>query len=292
MIYNVTSGRGINGATLTVTAPAGVTVTVSKGAKTKSKTTDSAGKAVFRGLESGTWTVTITNGSQSASRQVVVTSDYTASLTFFSARIAVAYPAGSVCICSNGSTTLTAPDTSGSVTFNVDRAGTWTVKITSGTKVKTAAVEITASGQSESVEIDYLLYLYDRGDECTAVTGGWQGCNESASSATGTFTAEEAYLSVKNANNASYGAATVNAVDMTDYTTLHAIVTRQTSAIVRAMVGAAFPGTASGSVENTVGSSETELSLDITEINGKNKVLLRPKGTLSSALFVHRVWLS
>lgn len=292
MAIGSTNTGGSSGATLAVTAPAGVTVTAAKGGKTKTKTADSGGKAVFRGLESGVWTVTITDGTQTASRQVTVTSDYAASLTFFSASIAVTYPAGSQCTCTNGNTTLTAPDTSGSVTFDVDRAGTWTVTVTDGTNTASQDVAITSKGQSEALTLEYRLYLYNRGDQCTVVTGGWRGSNESTSSAKGAFTAEETYLSVKNVNNATYGAAMVNAVDMTDYTTLHTIVTRQASSLARAVVGAAFPGTASAEVEKKAGTDEMELTLDISQIIGKNRVLVRPKGDIGYALYVHEVWLS
>lgn len=290
MIFNVTGSGGVNGTTLTVTAPASVTATVSKGAKTKTKTTDSAGKAVFRGLESGVWTVTITDGSQTASKQVAVTLDYAASLTFFSATIRVTYPVGSVCTCSDGTTTLTAPDTSGSAVFTVPNAGTWTVKITSGGKVKTAAVQITAGGQSKSVAIDYILYLYNRGDQCTAVTGGWEKSCESAG--VGNLTAGNAYLIVqKGAENDAFGAAMVNEVDMTGYTTLHAIVSRTMKATMRMAVGPKFPGVAAGSVENDVSTVEKEMTLDISQISGKNKVLIRAKETTSTS-YIHEVWLS
>lgn len=293
MIFNVTSGGGANGASLTVTAPAGVTATVSKGGKTKSKTTDSAGKAVFKGLESGTWTVTITDGSQTASKQVVVASDYAASLTFFSATIAVTYPAGSVCTCTNGNTTLTAPDTSGSVTFDVDRAGTWTVTVTDGANTASQDVVITSKGQSEALTLEYRLYLYNRGDQCTAVTGGWGGANSSTASTTkGTFSAEESYLYVKNANYASYGAVTKNGVDVTDYTTLHVILNRDTSGDARMLIGPKFPGTPSGEVIVTVDNNEVELTLDITQISGYNKVLIQPSKGLSNPLYIHEVWLT
>lgn len=84
MIFNMTCGSGGSGSTLTVTAPAGVTVTASKDGKTKTKTADGAGEAVFRGLESGVWTVTITDGSREASTEVAVNAEYTAELAFSS----------------------------------------------------------------------------------------------------------------------------------------------------------------------------------------------------------------
>ena len=88
--------------------------------------------------------------------------------------IAVTYPAGSVCTCSNGTKTFTAKDTSGKALFNVPSAGTWTVSCTDGSKEKSVDVTITAAGQVESVNLSYALYLYNYGDKCEAVTGGWK----------------------------------------------------------------------------------------------------------------------
>ena len=87
--------------------------------------------------------------------------------------IAVTYPAGSTCTCSDGTTTLTARDTSGKALFNVPSAGTWTVSCTDGSSTVSKSVTITATGQVESVELSYRLYLYKNGDEFNDVTGGW-----------------------------------------------------------------------------------------------------------------------
>lgn len=76
-------GGGGTGATLTVTAPVGCTVTVSKDGKSKTRIVDASGVAVFKGLETGTWTVTITDGIQtSAPQTVTVTADYSAEISF------------------------------------------------------------------------------------------------------------------------------------------------------------------------------------------------------------------
>ena len=69
-------GGGGTGATLTVTGVAGSTVTVSKNGKSYTRTLDSNGKAIFKGLSSGTWTVTMTDGTHTATTTVVVTAEY------------------------------------------------------------------------------------------------------------------------------------------------------------------------------------------------------------------------
>ena len=75
-------GGSASGGTLTVTAPAGVTVSVSKDGKTKTKAADSSGVAVFKGLKSGTWTVSISDGEQTASKAVEITTDYSMAISF------------------------------------------------------------------------------------------------------------------------------------------------------------------------------------------------------------------
>ena len=81
-LYGFGGGSGVSGATLTVTAPAGCTVTVSKDGKTKIKTAGTDGLAVFKGLETGTWTVTITNGTDTFTNTVDLVADYTKTMDF------------------------------------------------------------------------------------------------------------------------------------------------------------------------------------------------------------------
>ena len=164
---------GGTGGTLTVTAPANVTVTVSKDGKTKTKNSGSSGVVVFKGLASGTWTLTITDGSQTSSKPVVVTADYSTVIAFFAATINITYPAGSTCTCSDGTTTLSAPDTSGTWACIVPNAGTWTAAATDGVENTSESVSITTDGQIVAIELSYLLWLYKSGYTYNAVTGGW-----------------------------------------------------------------------------------------------------------------------
>lgn len=164
---------GGTGGTLTVTAPANVTVTVSKDGKTKTKNSGTDGVVVFKGLASGTWTLTITDGSQTSSKPVVVTADYSTVIAFFTATINITYPAGSTCTCSDGTTTLSAPDTSGTWACIVPNAGTWTAAATDGVENTSESVSITTDGQIVAIELSYLLWLYKSGNTYNAVTGGW-----------------------------------------------------------------------------------------------------------------------
>ena len=158
-------GGGSSGSsgTLTVTAPAGCTVTVSKDGKSKTKTSGADGVAVFKGLSSGEWTVTIANDTQTAQKTITITADYAVSIAFFAATINVTYPAGSTCTATDGTTTLTAPDTTGSWACIVPNAGTWTVSCTDGTKTKSITVQISTDGEAKSVTLGYIEYLVKSG---------------------------------------------------------------------------------------------------------------------------------
>ena len=157
-LYGFGGGSGGTGATLTVTAPAGATVTVSKDGKSKTKVADLDGVAVFKGLSSGDWLLSITDGTQTAQKTVTITADYTAAITFFSATIHVRYPAGSTCTATDGTTTLTAPDTSGTWDCVVLNAGTWTFGY-NGHAID--SVEITENGETS---LALPLYLYKSGE--------------------------------------------------------------------------------------------------------------------------------
>lgn len=172
-LYGFGASGGGSGGTLTVTAPANVTVTVSKDGKTKTKNSGTSGVVVFKGLASGTWTLTITDGSQTSSKPVVVTADYSTVIAFFAATINITYPAGSTCTCSDGTTTISAPDTSGTWTCIVPNAGTWTAAATDGVESTSESVSITTDGQIAAIELSYLLWLYKSGNTYNAVTGGW-----------------------------------------------------------------------------------------------------------------------
>lgn len=149
------SGGGFYPA-IVVTAPTGSTVTATDG-ETSLVGTEVSGKWTFQIPSYGVWNITATLNGQTATTSVSVTEvkQYAVTLTYFAATIAVTYPSGSTCTCSNGTTTLTAPNTTGSYTFTVPSAGTWTVKSTNGTDTAQQAVSITANGQSTSVTLSY-----------------------------------------------------------------------------------------------------------------------------------------
>ena len=169
---DVTGGGGAGG-NLKVIALAGVAVTVTKGSKVKQKVADAAGVAMFTGLETGTWTVTLPADVSPPTRTVDIDVDYVVVIAYFSATINITYPSGSTCTCSDGTTTLSAPDTSGTWACIVPNAGTWTAAATDGVENTSESVSITTDGQIAAIELSYLLWLYKSGNTYNAVTGGW-----------------------------------------------------------------------------------------------------------------------
>lgn len=151
---------GVGDYTLYVNAPPGVTVTAKKGETTYSKTANDDGLAIFESLEIGTWTVQITNGVDTSTSTVVVKPDYSVTMAFFAATINITYPAGSVCTCTDGDTTLTAPDTSGTWVCIVPNAGAWTASCTDNVQSDSGGVIITAKGESKTIRLNYAVTAY------------------------------------------------------------------------------------------------------------------------------------
>ena len=276
MIGRVNTGGGTGG-TLTVTAPANVTVTVSKDGKSKTKNSGTSGVVVFKGLASGTWTLAITDGSQTSSKPVVVTADYSTVIAFFAATINITYPAGSTCTCSDGTTTLSAPDTSGTWACIVPNAGTWTAAATDGVENTSESVSITTDGQTVAVELSYYTYLFKPNTDTTNVTGGWQlNSNGSLDSA-----GDQLVATFTNAYNhgKAFNVATINKIDFTEFTTLvatckaadknNAAPSSATFAVASTQTGLNAAGTASTKVASTTFSnSTTTVQIDVSEISG------------------------
>ena len=247
------SGDGTGGK-LIVTAPAGVTVTISKDGKTKTKVSDAEGIAVFKGLATGDWTVTITDGAQTATKTVTVTADYSTDITFFSATINVTYPAGSTCTATDGVTTLTAPDTSGFWACVVENAGEWTFTVQKHALTWKKTVSITNSDQT--IDVEFSEYVYDNGafaDGCSYVTKAYN-------TESWTDISTDKYLA---ASGRFGGIYLTPKIDMTPYTTL----TMRVSGGAR--VGVSSDGTESGLIAQASASAttETEYTVDISGVN-------------------------
>lgn len=302
MIGRVNTGGGTGG-TLTVTAPANVTVTVSKDGKTKTKNSGTSGVVVFKGLASGTWTVTITGDGKTAQKNVVVTTDYSTMIAFFAATINITYPAGSTCTCSDGTTTLSAPDTSGTWTCTVPNAGTWTVTSTSGTETDSKAVTITTDGQSVSVALSYFLWLYKDGDTCDAVSGGWSSPVWGHEDFSKVVTFNESSMQISTevfGGSVAYGHVFTNSViDLSEISTLKFRITGigATSSGGNAFsfqlcVASEFPNKQTPSFPVSLSITKTGLfSVDVSSMNaGCVGVWITTRGYAKTTMTISEVW--
>lgn len=140
-------------AIINVTYPQGAICSCSNGLVTYSAS-DTTGSWRFVVPKAGTWTITATDGIQTLTEDVEIVDDGQEAeviFRFFAATLNITYPSGANCTVTDGTTTFTAPDTSGTWTATLPRTGVWTVKATSGNKTVTKTIEITEDGQTENV---------------------------------------------------------------------------------------------------------------------------------------------
>lgn len=190
MIHNmVGGGGGKNGATLTVNGDAGATVTVTKDGKTYSRTVSSDGIAVFKGLETGIWSLTMSkDGDVPVIDDIEIISDYSHFMTFFRSYISVTYPAGSTLTCTHTDGTVYTADTNtGSYTFVIKKPGTWTILSTNNIQSDSGSIEITESGQNESCTLKYFASYIN----VTAPSGSTLTCVNGSNSQVYTLGSEE-----------------------------------------------------------------------------------------------------
>lgn len=168
-------GVKVANAKLTVNCPSGSTVNATLGEKHYTTTSDASGRAVFTGLCHGEWRVSIIKDSQTKTANVNIVTDYDVTIDFFTAAIRITYPAGSVCTCSNGDITYTAPDLTGKWTCDVPRVGVWTITCSDGYMTKTMDTEITYDGERVDVAISYVTatinVTYPNGAICSCSNG-------------------------------------------------------------------------------------------------------------------------
>lgn len=275
------SGGSPNKSIIIVTAPTGSTVTCKMGSTTKTAS-EKNGTWTFSGLDIGTWTVTATKGNSIATQDVDITRltvEYV-TITYFSATINVTYPAGSTCTCSDGTTTLTAPNTSGSWTCIVYNAGTWTVSSTDGDKSKSADVVITTDGQTESVTLQYITYLFKDGETYDSLTGGWNG----------TVNAEKQAFQLYAAAGKTASVWTKSKVDMTGYSTMLVTTDVANNISLHLTITSDVPGETWNRVaEAEIANGASEISLDISNITGEYFVWLSAYSEKGGSRYVYEV---
>lgn len=285
MIYVLSGGQ--TGATLTVTSSDAGTITVSNTTlgKSYSKSVTAGGSAVFKGLQTGTWTVKLTDGSKTSTKTIAITSDYTTNIAYFSATISITYPATSTCVVTNSGGQTVASDTNtGSSTKTwtamVNATGTYTVTATAtdgSGNTKSQSVSITTDGQSKSVTLTYDLIIYRPGTNWQENTGGFKsnrstvsyidnGDTYSLKNETRTQGYQETYI------------YTENALDLTKYNTLHVkMQVEHTSGVIATesphavgMASAQTSGSASASISlsRETGTQTVDKTVDISKLTG------------------------
>ena len=307
MIFNMVGGGGGSGATLVVSSPANVSVTVSKDDKSYTKNSGSLGSATFKGLATGTWTVVISGNGQTATRTIEITADYAITIAFFSATINITYPANSNCVVANSGGQTVASDTNTGTSAKtwiatVNAKGTYTVTATAtdgSGKTKSATVSITADGQSETVTLTYELVLFNNG----VVSGyAWDSSNNN-NYGDGKVSGGLIYLYGYTWDNnivlqPGWGEIGISsAIDLSDYSTLKVRLNKIDSAdgTAKIQVGTTALGdnTATKKVTLTAG---TTTSLDISSITGSKYISLYAQsdtGTYGNNIGVYfdKVWL-
>lgn len=235
MIFNMTGGGSGSGATLVVSCPANVTVTVSKDDKSYTKNSGNLGSATFKGVATGEWTVTIEGNEQTATKNITITADYAITMAFFAAYINITYPANSNCVVQTSGGTTVASDSNATSsaktwTATVNATGTYTVTATAtdgSGKSKSQSVSITADGQSESVTLTYNI-LYQAGDTDTGflsvgwpfTNGAWEGKPKIA------YNTTAAVFTAPDGEGSTSGVVYFpDKIDLTPYTTLTADAT-------------------------------------------------------------------
>lgn len=274
---------GGEGGTLKVNAPPLVVVTITnKAGKTKTKTANADGMAIFKGLASGKWNVTIVN---SDGKPTTITADvqteYTVTIAFFSATIDITYPAGSTCTCSDGTTALSAPDTSGTWACIVPNAGTWTISCTKGSDSDSATVAISTDGQTASVELSYQIVFVNGSGQATK-TPAVKKFGKYNSELTFTQNSDRYTVSVQ-ANDGNYGGYSTAyfTVDLTKYSTIKLVI-NATQAGGREYFLTVWKTLGSDYADNKVAQvtipsgSKTTVTLDVSSLTGSHVVGLSP----------------
>ena len=97
------------------------------------------------------------------------------------AAISVIYPEGSTCTATNGTSTLTASDTSGEYIFGIPEPASipevWTISCTNGTDTDSKTVTITEYGQVETITLKYI--------SITLNDNSWETISEVSKAGTG-----------------------------------------------------------------------------------------------------------
>ena len=209
-----------------VTYPAGDTCTCKNGSTTLTANA-SDGITVFIVPNTGTWTLTVTNGTKTATKTVSITATSrfaNVTLAYFTATLNITYPAKSTCVIKNSSGAQVKSNTNTTEnprkwTTTVDATGTYTITATAtdgSGKTKSTTVSITDNGQVKTVTLTYEYVIFNSGGLNSAYSDGGGG-------ATVTMTTDSSgvkILEFPSGGGYNRMAYLKPAVDLTDYKTL------------------------------------------------------------------------
>ena len=122
-----------------------------------------------------------------------------------------------------------ATGTSSPVTFNaLKNNNITTYPISAKQYVGGAWVDKTAKSYQGGKWVDWIIYMYNKGNQYTALTGGWTSYGDYADIK---FNSDHIYLTIKSGHNEQWGMAhTVNKIDVTNINTLYFYIDERTSA--------------------------------------------------------------
>ena len=174
--------------------------------------------------------------------------------------------------------------------------GTWTVTATNGVDTVTQEVLIDCANEY-SIEMDYKLWLYKDGYECTDLTGGWANSGYTYGGVANqavTKYSDSMYATTHSGDSMTAGI--VNPVDVTNYSTLFAEVMRTDSAnLYQPWVGIASDKSLSDKLVTPYASEanvKETLSIDITSLTGNKYVaFIHSNGSQSGSGYVYKIWL-
>ena len=176
------------GGRLTVICSYGLVVKAVCGSLEYVAVADDTNKAIFDKLHQGTWEISLDDPNMIASKTVEIVTDYEVVIDFFSGTIVVEYPENSVCTCTNGIVTYTAPDVSGIWYCSIYDTGTWTISCTDGTQTKSRDIVVHNTDYYVNVMLSYFTatinVTYPAGAICTCSNGN---ILYSASNSTGSW---------------------------------------------------------------------------------------------------------
>ena len=142
-----------------------------------------------------------------------------------------------------------------------------------------ALVNVIANIYQNGKWVDWSLYLYNYGDECGDITGGWESVyiyTEGYGNA-GSLTKNSNNLQIKASSKSNIAVRTANKIDLTDYNTIkiksQCVSNNYNSYVLHACVyssGNYSAGTSGAAASKSLGYSTEvkEFSLDVSELSG------------------------